>query len=139
MAEREVEFDELVGEHVLDGVDYAPGLSTPDVEAMRFRLDGIVYIAMSNESDGYRSSLKSLTVQENNEITNTFPPECVLVRKSNDAYIDTLLIVNPVTLLLIAEVGTNTTDDYYPSFVSSFWPNHLASNQPVGCAAANEV
>jgi len=137
-----VELDSLVGEHVLDAVDgYVTkvcmyGDSFEDATAIKFRLDGIVYIAIENPSDGYRSSMKELGVATNakdRKVTNEFPGcKVVVKKKGNDSYAqnDTLEFIDAVTGKVVLEVGTDNCDDYYPYFVSNFTPENLAVNQP---------
>ena len=132
-----VELDSLIGEHVLDGVDLTTERVKPygdhyeDANVIRFRLDGLVHTAIEDPSDGYRSSLDKLFV-EDCPITNTFAPVRVVAKKkSDDTYAknDTLELVDVVTGKVVLEVGTDNHDDYYPSFVGVFWPQHMSINQ----------
>lgn len=133
-----IELDSLIGEHVLDGCDLSTeqvktyGEHFEDANVIRLRLDGKVYTAIENPDDGYRSSMERLFV-EDCPIKNTFPPVRVLAsKKANDTYAvnDTIELIDVVTAKVVAEFGTDNTDDYYPSFVSAFWPEHMASNSP---------
>jgi hypothetical protein len=133
-----VTLDDLVGEHVLDGVDtYIEQVKkysdyAEDANVIRFRLDGVVYIAFEDPSDGYRSSLDKLIISPTAEMTNTFPPIRVLAKmKTNGSYSenDTLELIDLVTAKVVMEVGTDNSDDYYPSFVSNFTPENMATNQ----------
>lgn len=140
MTTNEVELDSLVGEHVLDAVDLSVestkasyGDYFEDCELVRFRLDGKVYTAIEDPSDGYRSSLRSLILSPNDEMRNVFPPIRVLARKKddNDRYghsNDTIEFIDIVTAKVVLEVGTDNSDDYYPSFVGAFWPENMATN-----------
>lgn len=132
-----VELDSLIGEHTLDGVDLSNervktyGDNMEDASVIRFRLDGKVYTAIEDPSDGYRSSMDRIFV-EDCPISNVFPPVRVLARKkgSDCGYVnDTLELIDMMTGKVIVEVGTDHTDDYYPSFVSGFWPEHMATNE----------
>lgn len=133
-----IDMDSLVGEHVLDGVDTFSesikqyGNQFEDCSIIRFRLDGIIYTATEDPSDGYRSSLGTLFVSASEPMKNVFPAIRVLARKKkNDRYCvnDTLELVDLVTDKVVLEVGTDHTDDYYPSFVGAFWPENMATNQ----------
>ena len=81
-----VDLDSLVGEHVLDGVDLSNervktwGEHFEDAGVIRFRLDGKVYTAVEDPSDGYRSSMDRIFV-EDCKISNAFPPIRVVARK----------------------------------------------------------
>jgi hypothetical protein len=139
MSNPEVTLDSLVGEHVLDAVDtftesvkQTYGDYFENCEFIRFRLDGKVYTAIEDPSDGYRSSLGSLIVSPDGEMRNVFPPCRVVGKmKENDAYSinETLQLIDAVTGEIVLEVGTDNTDDYYPSFVGSFWPECMAVNE----------
>lgn len=131
-----VELDSLIGEHILDGCDTSIeqvktyGDHFEDANVIRVRLDGKVYTAIEDPDDGYRSSMGKLFV-EDCAIKNVFPPCRVLARKkANGTYgvNDTLELIDVVTGKTVAEFGTDGTDDYYTSFVSAFWPEHMAIN-----------
>ena len=133
-----VSLDDLVGEHRLDGVDtYIEKVKIygglEDANVIRFRLDGVVYVAFEDPSDGYRSSMDKLIVSPTPEMTNVFPATNVLARKKADdeygSVNDTLELIDMVTGKVVMEVGTDNTDDYYPSFVSNFQPENLSANQ----------
>jgi hypothetical protein len=132
-----IELDSLIGEHMLDGCDLSTeqvktyGEHFEDASVIRLRLDGKVYTAIEDPNDGYRSSMDRLFV-EDSPIKNSFPPVRVLARKkANDNYSvnDTIELIDVVTGKVVAEFGTDNTDDYYPSFVSCFSPENMATNQ----------
>lgn len=131
----EVTFDSLVGEHLLDAVDtfneqrerYG---SFEDCECIRFRLDGKVYTAVEDPTDGYRSSMETLFVSDDH-VKNVFQPVRVLARKNegdNCTTNDMLELIDIVTGKVVLEVGTGNTGDYYPYFVSSWHPENMATN-----------
>lgn len=133
----EVEFDSLLGERVLDAVDTSTervktwGDHFEDANVMRFRLDGKVYTAVENPDDGYRSSMDRLYAADE-PISNVFPPCKVLVRKKPDDRYgrnDTLEMIDVATGKVVIEVGTDNSDDYYPSFVANFMPENMAVNR----------
>ena len=133
----QIDLDTLVGEHTLDAVDTFTesikqyGDHFEDCGVIRFRLDGIVYTATEDPSDGYRSSMDKLFVSPDEPMRNVFPAVRVLARKkANEKYSvnETLELIDVVTGKVVMEVGTDNTDDYYPSFVSAFWPEHMATN-----------
>jgi hypothetical protein len=137
-----VELDSLIGEHVLDAVDMSTekvkswGDHFEDAEVIRFRLDGVVYTAVEDPDDGYRSSMSRLFVSPNDEMRNVFPPTRVLARKKDGGEYggvnDTLQMIDLATGKVVLEVGTDNTDDYYPWFVAYFEPRHLAANTIIG-------
>ena len=124
----QIDLDSLVGEHALDAVDLMPE-GTGDAEAIRFRLDGIVYTATEDPDDGYRSCLKEITVSDA-PMKNVFPSVKIEARKrTGGGYVsDVLELVDTITGKTVLEVGTDNTDDYYPWFVGAFWPENMALN-----------
>lgn len=134
---KDVGLDSLIGEHVLDAVDTFVervkqyGDHFEDANCIRFRLDGVVYTAVEDPSDGYRSSMDKLFVSPSDEMRNIFPPIRVLAKKKgNEEYSvnDTLQLIDVVTGKVVLEVGTDNTDDYYPYFVGEFSPQNMATN-----------
>jgi len=132
-----MELRDLIGEHLLDAVDFSNeqvktwGDEFEACQIMRFRLDGKVYTAIEDPSDGYRSCMRELTFGDL-PMANTFSPVRVLARhRAENAHGNTddiLELLDVVTGRTIVEVGTEDTDDYYPSFVASFHPEAMASN-----------
>lgn len=134
-----ISLESLVGEHDFDGCDLSServqtwGEHFEMANVFRVRLDGKVYTAVESPDDGYRSSMDKLFV-ENCEIKNWFPPVRVMARKKPDdnwGKNDTLELIDVVTGKTVAEFGTDNSDDYYPSFVSAFWPENMATNAAV--------
>jgi hypothetical protein len=136
-----MELSDLVGEHMLDAVDSSNeqvktwGDQFEDCSVLRFRLDGKVYVATEDPDDGYRSSMRDLVVLPDDTIMhNTFAPQRVVGRyrnKSDYNEADVLELVDAVTGLIVLEVGTDNTDDYYPWFVGNFHPQNMACNADV--------
>lgn len=137
--------EDLVGVHLLDGVDYGTEQikhshrdELEDADYMRFRLDGVTYLAIGNPQDGYRSCMGEFTVDDRPP-AYTFPPalvEAKLVstpREADDRYYGDshyiLEIYDVLTGELALAVGTQNTDDYYPSFISRWCPQALAINK----------
>lgn len=124
---------DLVGEHLLDAVDFGSvkkeswGGGYEDCQTMRFRLDGIVYVALEDPSDGYRSCMESLQIATD-EPANRFPPVRVVARyrdRSGYNAADVLEIIVASNGKTVIEVGTENSDDYYPSFVAHFNPTAI--------------
>lgn len=133
-----IELESLVGEHELSGVDYITSEEMPTSwgstycgSVIRFVLDGKVYTAREDDNDGYRSAMDSLT--EGGEVRNTFAPQRVLCSLRTEGEYgskdNTLVMRDVVTGKEVLEVGTDNTDDYYPSFVADFRPENMACNQ----------
>lgn len=131
----DVALGSLVGEHVLDAVDE----STEEIErwqryessnCLRFRLDGKVYAAIENPDDGYRSNLDKLVHFPDAKMSNVFPPVRVLGRLRTDTSYgsaEVLQLLHVTNGEVILEVGTDNTDDYYPSFVASWCPEKIGA------------
>ena len=131
-----MELKALVGEHLLDAVDFSNvqvktwGDQFEPCQVIRFRLDGMVYIAVEDPEDGYRSHMKDLTVSAYATMENVFAPVKVVGRHreqgrcgDND---DVLELIAADTGKVVLEVGTENSDDYYPLFVAAFYPGTLA-------------
>lgn len=113
----------------LDAVDY-------DIEgvawACRFRLDGTVFEVMEDEEDGYRSSLNYIeSLPPGTPMKNVFPAIAVRGQQSAQDDQDTVQFLDPYTVAVVLEVGTDYSDDYYPSFVCSFNPKAMSVNARV--------
>ena len=129
-----MELKDLAGEHVLDAVDFSNeqvktwGDEFESCNVMRFRLDGIVYTAVEDPSDGYRSSMRELDVGEW-KMANCFEGMRVVGRhRANCTYggsADILELIAISTGKTVLEVGTDNTSDYYPSYVANFDPSAL--------------
>ncbi|WP_333899610.1 hypothetical protein [Agrobacterium pusense] len=139
------ELTDLIGKRRLDAVDFDNeqvkeiyGDEYEDCSVCRFRLDGVVYIAIEDPNDGYRSSMRNLTVANDATMKNVFPPVDVLGRhRTEGAYgnaDDVLELVDMITGKVVLEVGTDDVDDYYPGFVASFHPENMATNADIVAA-----
>ena len=131
-----MELSDLAGEHILDAVDFSNeniktwGDSFEQCQVMRFRLDGIVYQVVEDPSDGYRSSMRDITVSEA-EMTNVFEGVRIVGRhRTSQEYQtdDILELIDIANGNVILEAGTENTEDYYPSFVANFTPERMAIN-----------
>ncbi|MBO9194355.1 hypothetical protein J5277_09580 [Rhizobium sp. 16-449-1b] len=136
------ELTDLVGSRRLDAVDfdneqikelYGDGFEESSV--CRFRLDGVVYIAVEDPNDGYRSSMRTLTIANEAQMKNVFPSiEVVGKHRTEGEYSgtdDVLELVDAITGKVVLEVGTDNVDDYYPGFVASFHPENMATNADI--------
>lgn len=124
----EIALTDLIGKHQLDAVDFLTEREFGgDAQVVRFRLDGVVYIAKEDPDDGYRSSLGSVTIGGSLPMANTFPPAAVTCTHHTE-HEDILKFADDETQKVVLEIGTENADDYYPSFVGSFHPEAMASN-----------
>lgn len=114
----------FTGKHVLSGV-YMDKLG--DADMLLFKLDGIVYAALEDPSDGYRSCLDYIMgLYKREHIPNEF--ESVRVVGSLIDNNQRLLFRDVVTGELVLEIGTDNSDDYYPSCILYFNPKGLSIN-----------
>lgn len=129
---KEVTLKDLVGKHVLTGVDSYSKLvdsfyEKVDANCISFILDGRTYTAVEDPDDGYRSSMQSIFIDKV-KVKNTFPEVqvlCVMKENSNWEENDILSVIDVDTGALILEVGTGNTDDYYPYFVGNWYPENI--------------
>lgn len=139
-----VQLKDLVGTTILQGCEWGKverGRYNGEVDVIdviHFQLGPTTYSMYEDPDDGYRSHLGKIEVDQH-EITNTFAP-CVVVcthhtithgQYENGKAVDILEIRCAETGKLIIEVGTDNTDDYYPSCVMSFNPENLPHNADV--------
>ena len=138
----------------LDAVDFTVERSEgwnghdEDASVCRFRLNGVLYMATEDPSDGYRSMMRDLLVLGNEKTTNEFLPVAVSTEyfsnrrdMKGDGYdgeCDILRIVDVVTGGTILEIGTDMYDDYYPSFVASFDPSVMSPGSYAPFAAEEQ-
>src|SRR6478609_12125401 len=126
-----IDLKSLVGKHYLTGVDYGTEAikhysMCEDCQVVRFRLDGITYMAVEDPNDGYRSMMRGLFIVED-EIKNKFRKVLVMgiMKESGYTTDDVLQLWDVKSGKLVLQVGTSNTDDYYPSFVGAFYPENL--------------
>ena len=130
-----MELKELIGEHKLSGVEFGEVKDDyySDSTVIHFILDGIVYSAVENPSDGYRSSLREIFINKNrNVVKNKFEPVEVLATMRKDSHYennDVLDFYDIKTSKIVLSVGTKNYDDWYPSFVANFNPENMIINQ----------
>lgn len=121
---------DLVGEHVLTGVDLLA--SEDDANGIAFVLDERAYLVAEDPIDGYRSAAGDIVEVAAATIKNTFAPVRVLARLTDDI----LELIDLVTGKTVLEVGTNDEDHYYPCYVANFMPENMAINVGHGEGAA---
>ena len=133
-----VKIENIAQMHFLSGVDYEPtdvqkfGGEFEHANSMRFVLDGMIYVAVEDPSDGYRSSLGDLFIVDGPEVKNCFQPVLLGARyltkrdtPYNSDVCEIFQLVVPGTETVVLEVGTDSTNDYYPSCVMWFDPKPL--------------
>lgn len=99
------------------------------VDNNQFKLDGIVYEALEDPSDGYRSYLGSVEVKDTS--TSIFfpnPIDVVYVTEDNvqkdraERASEGYKVISAITGHVWLEFGTEYFDAYYPSFYFNYTP-----------------
>ena len=125
-----MELKDLVGKHLLSGVDYTNG-SDGEMNVL-FCLDGVTYEAREDPDDGYRSYMKDLKTTKK-RCTNEFPAQPVVCEwtdsESNYGVDDILLIKDAKNGLVVLKIGTCNTNDYYPWCEMEYTPENLSCNR----------
>lgn len=107
---------------------YGRSMAEP-ANTITFILDGVAYQALEDESDGYRSSMESLTIVDAKDVTNRFPPCVVRGQMGGGSQSEILYLVSVESGQNVIEVGTDNSDDYYPNFVGNFDPTAMPVNR----------
>jgi hypothetical protein len=125
-----------------------------------FCVDGCTYTAFEDPEDGYRSAMGNIAVRPGNHCQIQFEP-CACVPVLSDYSCDDdapgdrvetafsdiasaeaqagaclLSLEHPLTGQTVLSVGTDYSEDYYPSFVGYHDPEALSSAQACGLALA---
>ena len=128
--------EDLTGNRILSGVELSIeqirqyGDNFEDATVIRFVIDGITYKAKEDPNDGYRSQCEDIEISEE-EISNMFEPHEVIgtMKENNEWYKNDVIIFTDVkTGKTVLEIGTENSDDYYPSCVMYFAPENLFIN-----------
>lgn len=124
-----------------------------DAEGIAFGIDDFVVAFFCDPSDGYRSSclapwfsqddnyMGARTHLYSNDGTQRVVGIPVVIKdtsgRDHRAYgeWDGISIIDARTKLVIANVGTDNTDDYYPSFTAEWMPDGIFENTERGRAA----
>lgn len=132
-----MDLQDFKGKYQLQGVDECTesvktwGSCFEDCTAIRFKLDGVVYVAVEDPDDGYRSYLGELKIDEL-DIKNPFTDvEVVASYRNSNKYnesSDVVDFIDTTTDKVVLSIGTDNTDDYYPYFVGYFDPTAMSVN-----------
>lgn len=138
MEEKLVEMESLVGKHTLSGVDEVLRKiedgwhGFEDCQCINFVLDGKTYTAIEDPSDGYRSALEKI-IESDEKVDNIFDPiDVVVTLREKSRYGDYCEILDFIDIKngkCVLEIGTDNTDDYYPSFVACWIPENMSINE----------
>lgn len=99
------------------------------VDNNQFKLDGVVYEALEDPSDGYRSYLGSVEVKDTsnsiffpNAIDVVYVEEDKSHPRDNDNPNEGYKLVSILTGYVWLEFGTSYGDSYYPCFYFNYHP-----------------
>lgn len=132
------QLEDLVGEHVLTGVDMASTQieqyrTYENCQVLNFTLDGVTYSAVEDPSDGYRSTMRYLIVSDT-PTSNTFAGVRVIgsmCLKGEYGEADNILELRDINNgKVVLRAGTHAYDDYYPTYVAEWSPENLSINEP---------
>lgn len=120
-----IHLEDLVGNHVLRGVDIPKTGEHKLADWIRFTLDNKVYLATEDPNDGYRSTMDRID-EVDTKVENAFRGVKVIATMRQPLHMHTILdIAHAKTSKVILSVGTGQCDDYYPSWVAQFYPENL--------------
>ena len=140
-----MELRDLVGIHLMTGIETGTVKRESwwsvedDCNYIKFRLDGVTYMAVEDPDDGYRSSCRELEIV--NEECKTKLPDILVECKMRDNFHDTIFGTETNDILefydtdnkqMFMAVGTGNTTDYYPYFVFEYMPEELCCNATKG-------
>lgn len=87
----------------------------------KFKLDDVVWEAIEDESDGYRSLLETVKAVKEDDCTFSREPfATVKVVKVDTDYFEGYHLVDIDGGHVWLKVGTNTSDSYYPCFIVQY-------------------
>lgn len=134
--EREITLKSLAGAHIFTGVER--GILKVDKQfswdqdknTIRFELDGQVFEAVENPSDGYRSYMDKLVIS-NKQVRNRVPETQVVCVYRDKGYdnCDLLDFIDCKNGKVFLTIGTNHVDDYYPVCIFEYHPENLSINE----------
>lgn len=135
--ENEITLKSLVGAHIFTGVERGTikvdkNFSwDQDKDTIRFELDGQVYEAVENPSDGYRSYMDKL-ILSNKKVRNKIPEIQVVCVYRDDNDCDLLDFIDCKNGKVFLTVGTKHVGDYYPVCIFEYHPENLSINENGG-------
>lgn len=91
------------------------------VDNLHYKLGDTVWLAVEDESDGYRSYLGSITKADRDDLIFPNQPFAhVKVEEYDTGLEEGFRLVDTTDSHIWLRIGTNNADDYYPSFVFEY-------------------
>ena len=136
-----MELKDLVGTHLMTGIETGTvkrdgwWYKTRNCNYVKFKLDGVTYMAVEDPEDGYRSCCQELEIVDE-ECKIKLPDILVECKMRDDLPIyswgteknDILEFYDTTNKQMFMAVGTGNTNDYYPYFVFEYVPEVLHCN-----------
>ena len=123
-----IKLDDLVGEYWLSGVDFIDETRNHEpAQHCDFVLDGMMYRAEEDPSDGYRSCMNQIVCRGPIKATNSFKGCRVKGVRIHTSSEDVVSFKDADTGVEVLRIGTVQYDEYYPSFVAEFHPEHMSA------------
>lgn len=142
MSNKEIQLGDLIGTHTLQGIEVGSREFADcfgHIEEMgyiKFKLDGLTYMAVEDPDDGYRSYLRDLLVVDE-ECATKLPDIPVACRWMEDTpgpwgeENEVLIFADAENGKDVLKVGTGNVGDYYPYCVLEYYPENMAINEGV--------
>jgi len=133
-------FDDLLGVHKFSGIQFTSYRDEgcycegANINCCLFKLDGNVYVAAEDPEDGYRSCLNGVYRTRDMKLETEFEPIniCGHIFGEQDGHkCDIMELIDIKTGKAVLEFGTDYTDDYYPCYVATFYPENMSLNKDV--------
>lgn len=143
MTHTEINMNDLIGPHILRGVSFGSvkpeGYYKDTSDTISFILDDKIYTAVEDDNDGYRSALGDIYIADETpsfaagggvifagvHVTAAWSKNTGEHDNRGDAILD---FTDTVSGKIVLSVGTDYSDDWYPSFVASWMPENLSLN-----------
>lgn len=137
-----MKLSELVGTHVMTGVETGTvqikdwrDKFFENCNYVKFKLDGVTYMAVEDPDDGYRSCCRDLEIVDE-RCRISLPQILVECKMRGNSYYgfnskeinDILEFYDAGNNQMFMAVGTGNTEDYYPYFVFEYKPELLSCN-----------
>lgn len=95
-----------------------------------FKLGDVIFEAIEDPDDGYRSFLETITISSDHGIFSKRPLAYVQIRTCNDSDYEGYCLYSPETNHQWLWVGTENTHDYYPYFSFTYTPDKNQTTFP---------
>lgn len=123
-----MDYKEIIGNRKSSGICHYSSNEDNDDGGIVFILDGNTYYIGTDPNDGYRSYCKEMILDNSIKVDYKFTPQDVLVYINDNEDGTFLEFSNFITDDLIVSIGTDYSEDYYPSAHFTYNPEALQIN-----------